>query len=147
MKDIYMVTKSTNVYYITTNPIFGQHRGCPWRGRTSGTAYHHRGGARRAQTWWGCVQRWEWAIGKAVASGVFVRRHLQKPPRRFGVSKWKRTHPYIHVHTLFEYPPGKPLEDKLLKEFSGKQQRRRGKFERRTEARKKKKKQTNKYSE
>ena len=37
---------------------------------------------------------------------------MQKPPRRFGVSERKRK-----THTLFEYPPGKPLEAKLLKKY------------------------------
>ena len=45
---------------------------------------------------------------------MFVRRHLRKPPRSFGVSELKRT----HTQTLFEYTPGKPLEANLLNELS-----------------------------
>ena len=49
-----------------------------------------------------------------MASGLFVRRHLRKPLRRFGASvKADR-----HAQQPVEYPPGKPLEAKLPNEYA-----------------------------
>ena len=59
----------------------------------------------------------EWAIGKAVASGVFVRRRLRKPPRRLGASEQADTHTTTHTKPHAEYPSRKPLEAKISNEF------------------------------
>ena len=53
-----------------------------------------------------------WPSATRWRRGGFVRRPLRQPHRRFGVFECRRT------HTHFEYPLGKPLEAKLLKELS-----------------------------
>ena len=47
---------------------------------------------------------------------MFVRRHLRKPPRRFGPSV-RKADTHEHAQPPVEYPSGKPLYSTLLKEY------------------------------
>ena len=54
------------------------------------------------------------AIGKAVASGGVRQASFEKTTSYYVVSDFSECR---RTHTLFEYPPGKSLEAKLLKEL------------------------------
>ena len=90
-----------------TNPILGYHRGCARKGGTSGTAHHHRGGARH-ELKLGRVHRLK-RVGnrhgsgiEGCSSGVVCENHLVGP----GFSEGMPTHTGTHAHTRFEYPFG-----------------------------------------
>ena len=70
-----MVTKSSNVYYNTTDPIVSSTEGAL---EEAGRAEQHITEAAPNQLKLGeGAYSDEWAIGNVVASGVFVRRHCE----------------------------------------------------------------------
>ena len=97
--DIYTVTKSTNVHYITTNPILGYHReyalpeqhiiteAAPNELKLSEDAYSDES-RPSARTW-----------RRGCSSGVICVNHLVR-------SEFLSESGHTHAYTLFEYPPG-----------------------------------------
>ena len=75
MKDIYMETKSTKyiLYYDQSDPRVAQQRM-----RSKRQDKRNSTSQRRRQTS-SNLKWWEWAFGKAVASRVFVKRHMRSP--------------------------------------------------------------------
>ena len=104
------------IIIFTTRPIIGWHRGCARIGTMSGTSHRHRGGAKRTESWYGCVKGWELAIGNAVASGVvrqapFCKNHVVDSE----FSKGTRIHK--HTQTHLSNIRREALEAKLQKEL------------------------------